>query len=399
MDHLRVVVGAYHVQDGVGLPDVGEELVPEALALVRAAHQSGDVVKLDRLVDHRLRAHGRGDPVEALVGHADNGDVRLDRRERVVGGRCAGTRERVEQRGLTRVRHANDAYLHTPGRMFAPAKLEDGRTVRIGPQQVRYVRRGAPGAAPGDLPIVVLHGWGAHIEAVGPILAALEGAAEVIALDLPGFGESAPPPEAWDVDSYARFMGQFLDELAVKRAHVVGHSHGGRVAIALAADQPERVGRLLLVDSAGIRPRRGWRYRRRVAVAKVGRVIGKLRSPGRRIQDRMRARVASRDYLEASEAMRGTFRAVIAADLRERMPRIAAPTLLVWGDRDYDTPLWMGQEMERLIPDAGLVVLEGAGHYSYADSPGQFGAVARRFLVDQPRAVAAGGEDARAGGG
>jgi len=283
--------------------------------------------------------------------------------------------------------------------MFAPAKLEDGQIVRIGPQQVRYVRRRAPEAAPGDLPILVLHGWGAHIEAVAPILAALEGDADVIALDLPGFGESEPPPDAWDVDAYARFIIHFLDEMAVERAHLVGHSHGGRVSIALAADEPERVGRLLLVDSAGIPPKRGWRYRRRVAVAKLGRLIGKLGTPGRRLQDRMRARVASRDYLEASEAMRGTLRAVIAADLRDRMPRIAAATLLVWGDRDDDTPLWMGQEMEQLIPDAGLVVLEGAGHYSYADSPGQFGAVARRFLVEQPRAAAAGGEDARGGDG
>ena len=112
--------------------------------------------------------------------------------------------------------------------MFAPAKLEDCQTVRIGPQHVRYVRRRAPEPVPEDLPIVVLHGWGAHIEAVGPILAALEGAADVIALDLPGFGESEPPPEPWDVDSYARFIIHFLDEMAVERAHLVGHSHGGR---------------------------------------------------------------------------------------------------------------------------------------------------------------------------
>ena len=271
--------------------------------------------------------------------------------------------------------------------MFAPAKLEDTESVRVGPQLVRYVRRKAPEPTPGDLPILVLHGWGAHLEAVRPILGALEGASDLIALDLPGFGESEPPPQAWDVDSYARFLIHFLDEMAVERVHLVGHSHGGRVAIALAADDPERVGRLLLVDSAGIPPKRGWRYRRRVAVAKLGRLIGKLGAPGQRLQERMRARVASRDYLEASEAMRGTFRLVIAADLRERMPRIGAPTLLVWGESDDDTPLWMGQEMERLIPDAGLVVLEGAGHYSYADSPGQFAAVARRFLVEQPRAA------------
>jgi pimeloyl-ACP methyl ester carboxylesterase len=274
--------------------------------------------------------------------------------------------------------------------MLAPAKLEDGQSVRIGAQQVRYVRRRAPAAQAGDLPIVVLHGWGAHIEAVAPILAALDGAADLVALDLPGFGESEPPPEAWDTDAYARFVLDFLDHLDVPRAHLIGHSHGGRVSIAIAADHPERVGRLLLVDAAGIPPKRGWRYRRRVAVAKLGRLAGKLGgAPGRRLQERMRARVASRDYLEAPEAMRGTFRAVIAADLRDRLPRIGAPTLLVWGERDDDTPVWMGQRMEELIPDAGLVVLDGAGHYSYADSPGQFGAVARRFLLEQPRAVAA----------
>jgi pimeloyl-ACP methyl ester carboxylesterase len=273
--------------------------------------------------------------------------------------------------------------------MLAQAKLEDGQTVQVGAQKVRYVRRKAGDAAPGDLPIVILHGWGAHIEAVGPILAALHGASEVIALDLPGFGESDPPDQAWDVDAYARFMIHFLDELAVERAHLVGHSHGGRVSIALAADDPERVGRLLLIDSAGIPPKRGWRYRRRVAVAKLGRLIAKVGGgPGRRLQDRMRARVASRDYLEASEAMRGTFRALIAGDLTGRLPRIRASTLLVWGDQDDDTPVWMGKRMEELIPDAGLVVLEGAGHFSYADAPGQFRAIARRFLMEQPREVA-----------
>jgi pimeloyl-ACP methyl ester carboxylesterase len=273
--------------------------------------------------------------------------------------------------------------------MLAPAKLEDGQRVRIGAQQVRYVRRTAPGGAPGDLPIVVLHGWGAHIEAVAPILAALEGASDLIALDLPGFGESEPPPEAWDTDEYARFVLAFLDQLGVERAHLVGHSHGGRVSIVLAADRPDRVGRLLLVDAAGIPPKRGWRYRRRVAVAKFGRVVARIGGPpGRRLQEQLRARVASRDYLEASEAMRGTFRAVIAADLRERLPRIGASTLLVWGELDEDTPLWMANVMEGLIPDAGLVVLEGAGHYSYADAPGQFRAVARRFLLEQPREAA-----------
>ena len=286
--------------------------------------------------------------------------------------------------------------------MLAQAKLEDGQFVQVGAQKVRYVRRKAGEPAPGDLPIVILHGWGAHIEAVGPILTALEGASELIALDLPGFGESEPPEQAWDVDSYARFMIHFFDELGVDRAHLIGHSYGGRVSIVLAADEPERIGRLVLVDSAGIPPKRGLRYRRRVAVAKLGRLIAKVGGgPGRTLQERMRERVGSRDYLEASEAMRGTFRAAIAADLSDRLPRIGAPTLLVWGDQDEETPIWMARRMEELIPDAGLVELEGAGHYSYADAPVQFRAVARQFLLEQPRQAAeakeAPGEDAPAG--
>jgi pimeloyl-ACP methyl ester carboxylesterase len=272
--------------------------------------------------------------------------------------------------------------------MIATPKIQDAGRLRVGPYDVRYVRRGTERGQPGDLPILVLHGWGAHLEAVEPILVALEGAADVVALDMPGFGESDPPAEGWDADSYAEFVLAFLTKLEIDRCHVIGHSHGGRVGICLAADHPERVDRLLLCDSAGLRPKRGLRYHRRVAAAKLGRLAGRLGGPpGRRLQERLRRRVASRDYLEAPEAMRATFRMVIAQDLAERLPRIKAPTLLVWGDEDEDTPLWMAHRMEELIPDAGLVVLEGAGHYSYVDAPGAFGSVARRFLSEQPREV------------
>jgi pimeloyl-ACP methyl ester carboxylesterase len=252
---------------------------------------------------------------------------------------------------------------------------------------VRHADRGAARAA-GDLPVLVLHGWGAHLEAVEPIVAALEGETRVIALDLPGFGQSDPPPEPWDADDYMRFVLRFLDELGVERVHLVGHSHGGRVAVCMAAEHPERVGRLLLVDAAGVPPKRGMKYRAKVAVAKAGKVAGRMGPAGRRLQDRMRARVASTDYLNASEDMRATFRLVIGHDITDRLPRIRATTLLVWGDQDDDTPLWMAHRMEELIPDAGLAVFEGAGHYSYADEPARFGSVARVFLCEQPRELA-----------
>ena len=273
--------------------------------------------------------------------------------------------------------------------MIATPKIQDAGRLKVGSHEVRYVRRGRGPAEPGDVPVLVLHGWGAHLEAVEPILGHLDCAAELVALDLPGFGESGPPAEPWDADAYARFVLAFLDELEIERCHVIGHSHGGRVAICMAAERAERIDRLLLCDAAGLRPKRGLRYHRRVATAKLGRLVGRLGgAPGRRLQERMRRRVASRDYLEAPETMRATFRLVVAQDLADRLPRIEAPTLLVWGERDEDTPVWMAQRMEQLIPNAGLVVLDGAGHYSYADAPAAFGSVARHFLCEQPREAA-----------
>ncbi|MBA2763272.1 MAG: alpha/beta fold hydrolase [Thermoleophilaceae bacterium] len=271
----------------------------------------------------------------------------------------------------------------------SPAAQTGPRLGRFAGLRVRFERRGEPRVT-GDLPILVLHGWGAHLEAIEPIVGALATETEVIALDLPGFGQSEPPPAAWDADDYARFVIEFLDALEVDRCHLVGHSNGGRIAICLAGSQAARVGRLLLCDSAGLRPRRRAGYYWRVALAKLGRVFGRLGGrPGERLQRRMRERLASADYLEASPQMRDTFRRLIASDLEPRLGGIETETLIVWGEHDEDTPLWMAKRLEQAIAGAGLVVFEGAGHYSYAEDPVRFGRIARLFLCDQPRQVAA----------
>lgn len=270
-----------------------------------------------------------------------------------------------------------------------PSAQTESWSDAAGPR-VRFTRRGSPRTAT-DLPIVVLHGWGAHIEAVEPIVAPLAAETEVIAIDLPGFGESADPPEPWSSEDYAEFLVALLASEGIGRCHLIGHSRGGAIAICLAVRQPSLVGRLVLCDPAGLRPKRGWKYRSRVAVAKLGRVVGLFGPPGRKLQDRMRSRVASSDYAEASPAMRDTFRRVVAEDLSAHLPQIAVPSLLVWGDADEDTPLWMGERMEELLPDGALVVFEGAGHFAYADQPGRFAQLARTFLCEQPRQAAGGG--------
>jgi pimeloyl-ACP methyl ester carboxylesterase len=237
------------------------------------------------------------------------------------------------------------------------------------------------------LPVLILHGWGARIEAVDPIIRALSPRLAVYAVDLPGFGESGLPPQTWGGGDYAEWTRALLDHLGLERASLVGHSHGGRTAIHLAARHPERVDKLILVDAAGIRPKRGLRYYRRVGLAKTAKHAARfLGPPGRALHKRVFARTASSDYANAGP-LRPTFVKLVNEDVTPLLSQIRASTLLIWGDQDTATPLSDGETMETLIADAGLVVLKGAGHFSYLDQPQRFGRVAVHFLA-APVAVA-----------
>jgi pimeloyl-ACP methyl ester carboxylesterase len=254
--------------------------------------------------------------------------------------------------------------------------------------RTRYLVRGA------GPPVLILHGWGASIEAVHPIVTGLAPAATVYALDLPGFGETDLPPSPWGVEEYQAFVVTFMEALQIERPTIVGHSNGGRIAIRMASTEPTRAARLVLVDSAGIRPKRTFRWYRRVGMAKLGKYAARLLGPpGERLRALLVGRAASADYAAAGP-LRPTLVRLVNADLRLFMPEIVVPTLLVWGSEDTDTPLSDAQEMERLIPDAGLVVLDGAGHYSYLDQPARFARIVSHFIAPS----AASGESASSEG-
>ncbi len=258
--------------------------------------------------------------------------------------------------------------------------------------RTRYLVRGS------GPPVLVLHGWGASIEAVYPIVTGLASVATVYALDLPGFGESDMPTGPWGVEDYQAHAVAFMDALQIEAPAIVGHSNGGRIAIRMASSEPTRASRLVLVDSAGIRPRRTLRWYRRVGMAKVGKYAARfLGAPGARLRALLVGRAGSADYLAAG-AMQPTLVRLVNADLRPYMSGIAVPTLLVWGSEDSDTPLSAAREMERLIPDAGLVVLEGAGHYSYLDQPSRFVRIVSHFLAPPVPAEEGGASDPMEGG-
>ncbi|SFQ34005.1 alpha/beta fold hydrolase [Salibacterium halotolerans] len=229
--------------------------------------------------------------------------------------------------------------------------------------------------------VVLLHGWGAERNAFAPVHQSLEKHFRVWSLDFPGFGESGDPPEPWDVSDYTGMLGTFLEAMGIDRPILVGHSFGGRVSIKYAARNPAH--KVILVDSAGIKPKRKWQYYVKVYTYKAFKNILNLPVLNRykeTILTRVKGKLGSTDYKNVSGTMQQTFVQVVNEDLRHHLPDIQAPTLLVWGENDEATPVADARLMEDMIPDAGLVVLENAGHYSYLDKRQQFLLVIDSFL-------------------
>lgn len=228
--------------------------------------------------------------------------------------------------------------------------------------------------------VVVMHGWGCTAQTVASVSATCARAGRrVISVDFPGFGGSSEPPEPWGVDQYAQVMEDLLRAEGVESPVLVGHSFGGRVCIVLASRIP--VSQLVLVDAAGVKPRRGPRYYYKVYTYKAARRLLQLLHGREEAQRRMDGRrVGSQDYAGSSPMMRRVMSRVVNEDLCHLMPLIKAPTLLIWGENDTATPLRDAKKMERLIPDAGLVSFPGCGHYSFLDNPAQFQAVLTSFL-------------------
>lgn len=236
-------------------------------------------------------------------------------------------------------------------------------------------------------PVVLLHGWGASAASLGGIAEALRDGFRVFAIDLPGFGWTSPPPVAWGTRQYAAHVEAFMESSGISSASLLGHSFGGRIALAVAAQRPSRVRRLVLVASAGIRANRGPSYYLKVATAKFAKWIfssvirGRL---GEQVLSTVQRRVGSPDYRSAGP-MRGTLVKVVNEDLREILPSIQAPTLVIWGDRDLEVSRPSTEIIARGIRGSRLEIMEGAGHAPFVDMPERFGALVKDFLCRSGR--------------
>ena len=240
--------------------------------------------------------------------------------------------------------------------------------------------------------LILLHGWGSNIDLFSGIVNFTKSKYHVVAMDMPGFGKSDEPSEPMDVDDYVNFVLEFIKELYPEEKEIMflGHSMGGRIIIKLSAGIHEgrikasfTIPKVILTDAAGVLPvkteaqkKRTRRYKRyKSFLTKTG-----LAKAFPSTLDKLQKKFGSADYAAASPVMRQSLVKVVNEDLVPYMKSVTMPALLIWGDKDTATPLSDGQLMEKEMPEAGLAVINGAGHYSFLENPFLYNRILGSFL-------------------
>ena len=264
----------------------------------------------------------------------------------------------------------------------------------------------------GDPPMVFVHGlsgsWQNWLENL-PHFAERH---RVVAMDLPGFGESAMPADRISISAYGRWVDELLERLGIDEPVVVGNSMGGFIGAELAIAFPRRVRRLVLVSAAGLTVEHQRNERILGLLRRYDRQLslwaGWLGSKSETLSRRVRTRrallnvvVYAPEKLPAplmSQQLMGSGKpgfvdaldALTDYPIRDRLSRIGCPTLIVWGDRDRLVPVRDAFEFERLIPDARKVIYRDTGHVAMLERPAAFNALVDQFLAEEPGAPVGG---------
>ncbi len=221
-------------------------------------------------------------------------------------------------------------------------------------------------------PLILLHGLAASWDWWRRNIPALSARFRVTAVDLPGFGGTHPDAR-FVLDDAPGQIVDLMDEAGIERAHVIGHSMGGVVASGIAADHPERVDRLVLVDAGFIALDPSWRHRITGSIATLPWSTFSM------------APVVVRDLWRSGIVrMAGATREVMTADWSAKLPSIQAPTLVVWGEHDGICALDIGRQLVAAIPDATMVVIPGAGHNPMWERAADFDREVLAFLPSRP---------------
>jgi pimeloyl-ACP methyl ester carboxylesterase len=239
-------------------------------------------------------------------------------------------------------------------------------------------------------PLLILHGWGSSSAVMRPLADSLSHIRSCYLVDLPGFGQSPEPPEAWTVSRYTDLIEAFIRQIIPdEKTDLLVHSFGARIALKLLT-RPQIAGKtdkVIFTGAAGLKPKRKPSFYLKKYTAKFLKAPFLLLPQGLREKglNRLRStpiwkKLGSSDYRQLSGVMRETFVKSVSEYLDSYLPKINHEILLVWGVDDLSTPLDQAGRFEKGLRNSALVTIKQAGHYAFLDQPGQFRAIALAYL-------------------
>ena len=228
-------------------------------------------------------------------------------------------------------------------------------------------------------PVVLLHGWLTDLESMRPIADSLSVNFKVFLIDVVGFGKSDLPKDPLTTDDFGDFLKELLLKLQIENPILIGHSNGGRIIINAVGRGIVNPKKIILIDSAGLKPKRSLKYYIKVSIFKFGKIILNL-IPSKELRSKIRGKVGSSDYKSSPEVLKDTMNIILNEDQRVLLPNIKVPTLLIWGSLDTATPISDAKEIEKAIPDCGLVEYKNGTHFSYLENIENCKLVLNEFL-------------------
>lgn len=218
--------------------------------------------------------------------------------------------------------------------------------------------------------ILILPGWGETRNTFLEIISILQIDYTVYIVDYPGFGHSPFPNRELTMMDYTELINYFINTLHLENLFVIAHSFGGRISILLTAKYHVPIAKLILIDSAGIKPKQTLQVRFKRRFYKILQGFSNILPKKYKAKTKkwLFQKFSSSDYQNLSEDRRSTFKNIVNLDLSCYLSSVETETLLLWGENDIDTPLKDGIKMQKKIANSELIVFPRCSHFCYLEN-------------------------------
>lgn len=233
-----------------------------------------------------------------------------------------------------------------------------------------------------DSVVLILPGWGNNRKTFKIMIEYLKLNHTVYIIDYPGFGNSIFPDTDLTIYDYTNIIRDFMKQEDITNPIVIAHSFGGRIATLLAGYYKEKLNKLILIDSAGIKPKKNILKKIKQFSYKLLRKLQYLIPKRKRniYLKKLFRKFASSDYKSLDNNMYQTFKNIINEDLKYYYKYMEVPTLLIWGEKDKDTPIKDAYYINKQISNSSLIIYPNAGHFSYLTYPTLTNKILNEFI-------------------